>query len=224
MIIWFFTLVYAAMMVVTALVMYRYTQKQYVICKMITATLFLVIALLAYNRAPMEIFFYLMPGFCFCWGGDLFLALAHEIDNKLRNPQFIIGVISFTIGQIIIAFALLTALGWHISWTIIIPFIVLGYTICCTKSKDYEFGINAIPCSIYGFFVGLSAALGLQLILQNPGSTPALFLGIGTILFLISDAVLSMKLFWKKDVPWSGAGVIAFYFGAMWFLTSAICM
>lgn len=233
MIIWGLTAAYLIMMVLTGVAMYRYsdkpgcvrdTQRLYVVLKMITSALFLVIGFVAYNLSGCPLYLWLLPAYIFCFGGDLFLAIGHEIDNRLKNPQFIIGVFSFVIAQIVFAVGILRMLQWHVSWPLIIPFVVLGYTIFCTKSKDYEFGINAVPCCIYAFFVGLTGALGIQMLIDHPDNIIYCMIGVGAVAFLISDAVLSMKLFWKKPTPWAGAGVILFYFGAMWFLTAAIAM
>lgn len=213
--------------------MYRYsavpgrerdTQKPYLIFKMTASMLFILIVLAAFMLSENPLFFYLLPAAVLCSGGDLFLALGHEIDNKLKNPQFIIGVLLFAAAQVLISICYLSILNWHITWVIVIPFIVLGYTIFCIKSKNYDYGKNAVPCSIYGFFVGLSAALGLQMMITCRDNIVCVFLGIGSILFLISDAILSNKLFALKKGAWAGAGVIIFYFAGMWCLMSAISM
>lgn len=233
MIIWGITFVYVIIIFLAGYFMYRFcdipgyeldTQNRYVLFKMLASAVFLVLGIVSYNLSGNGLYFYLMPAFALCFFGDLFLALGHEIDNKIRNPFFIIAVVAFTIAQTVFSFALLIMLDCRISWTIIIPFIVVGYTIFCIKSKDYDFGINGIPCAIYGFFVGLSAALGLQAIIAYPMDIISVFIGIGSILFLISDGILNLKLFWKGYTPWAGAGVLVFYYASMWFYSVAISM
>lgn len=228
MIIWGLTFIYITSMYLTGHFMYRYrdipgyerdTQKQYVIFKMITACLYIALGAIAFNLSGNTAYFWLMPAYILCFAGDLFLALSHEIDNRIRNPHFTIGVVSFTLAQVFFSIVFFRMLEWQISWTLVIPFAVLGFTIFCIRSTDYDFGVNAVPCAVYSFFVGLTGSFGLQMIITYPGDLICTFMGIGAIMFVISDAVLSMKLFRSRYAPWTGALVIFFYFGAMWFLS-----
>lgn len=224
---WIITIIYAAAVIAAGVVMYRYrewrdTQKPYTILKMVASVLFIVMGIYGYFISGNPAFAWMAPALVLCSVGDLFLALGHEIDNKLVNPQFIIGVYAFAAAQVFYSLVILRMMDWHVSWTIIIPFVVLGYTIFCTKNKDYEFGRNAVPCCVYGFLVGLTGGLGLQMLLTYPEELNCMFMGIGAILFLVSDGILSMKLFWKKETPWAGWGVLIFYFGAMWLLANSI--
>lgn len=229
MIIWVITILYAAMVAATLIFEYGHSQLKdnqvkYTVAKCITSILFIVLAIIAFALSGNLLFLGMAPAYLFCFGGDLFLALGHEIDNRLKNPQFIVGVISFSIAQIFICIAYLKILQWHISWTAIVGVIVLVATIFFTKNKDYDFGENALPCTIYGFFVGLAAGLGLQMIITYPENLVYVLLGAGSIVFLISDLCLTMKLFWKKEARWSGAAVLLFYYGAMWLLACGIGM
>ena len=229
MIIWLVTVLYVICAVVTIVIEYKNspendTQVKYTIMKCITSVLFLAIAVVAFALSGNWTFFLLMPAYVLCFFGDLFLALGHEIDNRLKNPQFIIGVFSFCAAQIMLCFVFLSIMDWKISWPAIVALLVLGGTIFFTKSDDYDFGNNAVPCSIYSFFVGLSAGLGLQMIIMCHNDVMAVLLGVGAIVFLLSDLVLTMKLFWKKDVPWAGAVLLVLYWGSMWLYTAAPAM
>lgn len=233
MIIWILTVIYVLAVAFAVYFMYRYcdipgkernTQKPYVIFKMTASMIFILIATAAYLLSKNSIFFYLLPTALLCAGGDFFLALAHEIDNRIKNPQFLTGVLLFAAAHVLISVCYLSILHWRISWTCAIPFAVLIYTAICTKSRNYEYGNNALPCTLYGFFAGLSAALGLQLMITCPDNITYVFLGIGSILFFVSDSILSMKLFAVRKNRLSGAGVLFFYYVGMWFLTSAIAM
>ncbi|MCQ2544973.1 MAG: lysoplasmalogenase [Clostridia bacterium] len=229
MIIWSVTLLYAICAAVTIVIEYKNspendTQVKYTVMKCITSVLFLVIAVAAFAVSGDVIFFLLLPAYVLCFFGDLFLALGHEIDNRLKNPQFVIGVFSFCAAQVVLCVVFLSMMNWHVSWPAIVSVLVLGGTIFFTKSDDYDFGSNALPCSIYAFFVGLSAGLGLQLVITCNNDSVAVLLGVGAIVFLISDLVLTMKLFWNKDVPWAGAVLLVLYWSAMWLYTAAPAM
>ncbi|MCQ2546033.1 MAG: lysoplasmalogenase [Clostridia bacterium] len=229
MIIWLVTVLYVICAAVTIVIEYRNSpendpQVKYTIMKCITSILFLVIAVVAFALSGSWMFFMLLPAYILCFFGDLFLALGHEIDNRLKNPQFVIGVFSFCAAQVVLCIVFLSMMDWHVSWPAIAALLVLGGTIFFTKSDDYDFGKNAVPCSIYAFFVGLSAGLGLQLIITCNDNPVAVLLGVGAIVFLLSDLVLTMKLFWKKDVPWAGAVLLVLYWGAMWLYTAAPAM
>lgn len=229
MIIWVITIAYAVMIGVTLVFEYGHSEKKnnhrrYTISKCIASMLFIALSIAAFALSGNPLFFAMAPAYLFCFGGDLFLALGHEIDNKLKNPQFIVGVISFSIAQVFICIAYLRIMQWQIGWPALMGVIVLFATVFFARSKDYDFGENALPCTIYGFLVGLAAGLGLQMIITFPGMLVYVLLGVGSILFLISDLCLTMKLFWKKEAGWSGAAVLIFYYGAMWFLVCAIAM
>ncbi|MDO4176099.1 MAG: lysoplasmalogenase family protein [Bacillota bacterium] len=229
MIIWLVTALYVICAVITIVIEYKNTpqndtQVKYATMKCVTSILFLVIAVLAFALTGNGLFFLLLPAYILCFFGDLFLALGHEIDNRLKNPQFVIGVFSFCAAQVVLCIVFLSMMDWHVSWPAIVALLVLGGTIFFTKSDDYDFGSNAVPCSIYAFFVGLSAGLGLQLVITCSSDPVAVLLGVGAIVFLLSDLVLTMKLFWKKDVPWAGAVLLVLYWGAMWLYTAAPAM
>lgn len=229
MIIWLVTALYVICAAATIVIEYKNgpgndTQIRYTVTKCITSVLFLILAIMAYVLSGNGLFFLLLPAYILCFFGDLFLALGHEIDNRLRNPQFVIGVFSFCAAQVVICIVFLSMMDWHVSWPAIVSLLVLGGTIFFTKSDDYDFGSNAVPCSIYAFFVGLSAGLGLQMIITCNDDPVAVLLGAGAIVFLLSDLVLTMKLFWKKDVPWAGAVLLVLYWGAMWLYTAAPAM
>ena len=96
---------YVIMMIITILLLYRQEQRPYVYCKTVTSVLFLVAGWMAYTEgnagvsagydSPEERFkvlLFLGGGLVFCLGGDILLALAHEIDNQLTQPKFTLGV------------------------------------------------------------------------------------------------------------------------------------
>lgn len=121
MIIWLVTLLYAICAAVSIVIEYRNspendTQVKYTIMKCITSILFLVIAVVAFALSGSWMFFMLLPAYILCFFGDLFLALGHEIDNRLKNPQFVIGVFSFCAAQVVLCIVFLSMMDWHVSW------------------------------------------------------------------------------------------------------------
>ena len=78
---------YVLMAVATIVVMYRGDQPRYLKAKTITSLLFIALAVICWQTGEggpfPESWMRILPGLVFCLCGDVFLALAHEIDNNL---------------------------------------------------------------------------------------------------------------------------------------------
>lgn len=214
--------IYAIFAGITINVMYRNRQKNYVLMKTLTSILFLLIGLFAYHVTDDSFYLACLPGFILCFLGDVLLALAHEIDNRLKNPQFVLGVGSFLLAHVFFCCQFLLLLDWQIKWPTVISLIMVGITISCTLNPKYDYGSNKIPSIIYSFFVGLLCGLGLQLLMENPDNGMAVALGIGSVCFLASDYALSLKYFRIEKPRFLGLFVLVAYYGAMWLLSSAV--
>ncbi|MDO4545355.1 MAG: lysoplasmalogenase family protein [Bacillota bacterium] len=218
------SVLYGILALVTIGVMYRNRQGPYTVLKTVTSLLFLLVGFLAYRHTGNPLYFYLLPGFIFCFLGDVLLAVAHEIDNKLKNPYFVLGVGSFLVAHVFFCWQFLGILEWHISWPAVIAIIMTGVTVSSVRSEKYDYGPNKIPSIIYSFFVGLLCGLGLQLFLDEPSNGQLIFLGAGSVLFLVSDYLLSMKYFRIEKPKCLGFFVLVAYYGAMWLLSANILM
>ncbi len=208
------TVVFYGMAAAAVYFMYRQRQTAYFISKTVTSGLFVLAAVLAYIDTGNEIFFGILPGLLLCITGDVALAWAHEIDNRLRNPQFTIGVAVFLAAHIVFCWEMAKIIGFHFRPTLMIAAVMAAVTLHNVLSPFYDYGKNRVASVIYSFFIGLLCGMGLNVIwIMGTGLGPML-LGIGSCFFLISDYLLSVKYFRKEKPAWTGAAVLASYYTA----------
>ena len=122
--------VYAAMVYGTIINMYRQKQKNYLIFKTVTSIIFVLMGAAAFRISGSQLFMAFLPAYVFCLIGDILLALAHEIDNNLKNPQFTLGVGAFAIAHLFFIWKIQTYMFSGVSVGGIIMSLLLGaYTV-----------------------------------------------------------------------------------------------
>ena len=214
--------VYATMALATIVVMYRGDQSRYLMAKTITSVLFIALGIVCWQTgeggALPESWMRILPGLVFCLCGDVFLALAHEIDNNLDPKFFRLGVGSFLIAHLFFCFEIMTVLNICAPQKVlpvIFGVVTVGVSIFCSRSDMYDYKGNARPAILYSFFVGFLCGLGVQLMISMGPSGRWLLMGAGPILFLLSDLTLSNKYFLKKKPKPFGAVVLVTYYAAV---------
>ena len=217
--------VYAAMVYGTIINMYRQKQKSYLIFKTVTSVIFVLMASAAFRISGSELFVAFLPAYVFCLIGDVMLALAHEIDNNLKNPQFTLGVGAFAIAHLFFIWKIQTYMFSGVSVGGIIMSLLLGaYTVWTTRSSAFEYGSNKVPSIIYSLIVGFLGGMGIELIIgsftEGLGSPAYVLMALGMVFFMVSDTILANKYFKKEGKGWFGAAVLIFYYGAMGLLTA----
>ncbi len=200
----------------------RLKNRPYIFFKAVTSATNVVIGIFAVRNADRIFAGLLIASLIFCFFGDLFLALGHEIDNNLKDPQFTIGVGSFLIAQAILAGALFRFLSFRADWTLLIVIVPVLSVPFFNSRKDYDFGTNKYPTMIYGIFIGLMCAMALSHLIRRPHGTLSVVLGIGGVLFFCSDLILMFKFFRKKTTPHIGIAVLTVYFLAIWLLAAGV--
>ena len=213
---------YALMAVATIVVMYRGDQPRYLMAKAITSALFIVLGFVCWRLGDggpdSASWLRILLGLCFCFGGDMFLALAHEIDNNLDPKFFRLGVGSFLIAHLFFCFEIMVVLNRYAPQKVlpvIVGLVTVGVSIFCSRSDMYDYKGNARPAILYSFFVGLLCGLGIQMMISMGFTGRWLIMGIGSVLFLLSDLTLSNKYFLKKKPKPFGAVVLVTYYAAV---------
>ena len=213
---------YVLMAVATIVVMYRGDQPRYLKAKTITSLLFIALAVICWQTGEggpfPESWMRILPGLVFCLCGDVFLALAHEIDNNLDPKLFRFGVGSFLIAHLFFCFEIMVVLNRYAPQKVlpvIVGLVTVGVSIFCSRSDMYDYKGNARPAILYSFFVGFLCGLGIQLMISMGPTGRWLIMGAGSILFLLSDLTLSNKYFLKKKPKAFGAIVLVTYYAAV---------
>lgn len=220
--IWPITVMYAISLFATIYYLYQQKQTQYMTLKIITSFLFLMLGAISFAETKNPIYLAMLPAYIFCFFGDILLAYAHEIDNKLIKPYFTLGVAAFAIAHIAYCIEFARLLNFRIGLIWGISILMMAIIYATTKSRLFEYGTNRRPSVIYAFLVGLMCGMGIDLMLTFGFDGIYKYLGIGALLFMISDGLLSMKYF-KKEVPKAfGFWVLITYYGAMYLLSVAI--
>ena len=219
------TAVYAVMVYGTLINMYRQKQKSYLIFKTFTSLIFILMAAAAFRISGSEFFAAFLPAYFFCLVGDVMLALAHEIDNKLRNPQFTIGVGAFAIAHLFFIWRIQPYMFSGVSIGGIIVSLLMGtYTFLTTRSAAFDYGSNKIPSILYSLIVGFLGGMGIDLlvgaVMEGLGSPAYVLMALGMVFFMASDFILANKYFRKEGKSWYGAAVLVFYYGGMGLLAA----
>ena len=217
--------VYAAMVYGTIINMYRQKQKNYLIFKTVTSIIFVLMGAAAFRISGSQLFMAFLPAYVFCLIGDILLALAHEIDNNLKNPQFTLGVGAFAIAHLFFIWKIQTYMFSGVSVGGIIMSLLLGaYTVWTTRRSAFEYGSNKVPSIIYSLIVGFLGGMGIELIIgsftEGLGSPAYVLMALGMVFFMVSDTILANKYFRKEGKGWFGTAVLIFYYGAMGLLTA----
>ena len=215
--------VYGILLLLTMIFLYRGQQNVYVGVKTLTSLTFLWTALTAPGEAASSpVGWGIVIGLVFCVAGDVLLALGHEIDNVLINKWFQPGVVSFLMAHLFLCGSIILLMPRTILLYLLIAaagLVTVLITVLNGRNPDYDFQGNLTLCTVYSFFVGGLLGSGVYVLLAyfrlgeaaGPG---LLLLGIGGIIFLLSDLILSFKLFYRKKNQLLPALVLLLYYPA----------
>lgn len=171
-----------------------------IILKFITSLLFIIICISSYltHRGSILYFICIFTALFFSLIGDIFLAFPINI-SRGTNINFKRGLISFSFAHVFFAIGFITLISPS-SKTILMFLIFLSAQLIILKSiKGFNFNGMLVFVIIYLSIISfmLSTSLfTLNLITKNYGS---IFVASGTILFFISDIILSFIYFYKKS-------------------------
>lgn len=176
--------------------------------KMVCASLFLLAAVFAMKLSGNygEFAKTMLLGLIFGWFGDLFL---HVITKNVI--YFAIGLVSFLVGHVFYVLAFIKvqahfmpdAPAISVAEIICVILMFAGYAAYAIVTK-MKFGIALVPVILYAFtiafmlFKGLTLCTRLALLGNEMTSWAIATIGIGAILFVLSDTTLALLLFGGK--------------------------
>jgi uncharacterized membrane protein YhhN len=175
------------------------------ILKTLTSLFFIAVAVYGFAKINanrqienLEYFCFILAGLVMGLVGDvtLDLKLAYPQDNDIYTYT---GMSSFAIGHIFYLIALIMYWGfngWAIGAAAVIAVIVISTSIFVMK---FNFGKFLIPAIIYSFLLSYMTCQAFYAGIKDSFTTASILLLIGGILFLVSDAILSMSYFGGKN-------------------------
>ena len=167
--------------------------------KMACSSLFVLAAvfamLAAENYGPYSR--YLLVGFAFCWLGDFLLHVKPlQILFALGALSFLIGHIFYLNGYARAIQALTPGLPFFALWEIILLLVFAGGILAAMLLKKMRPDAVMVVVPLYAgtllFMVLKAWTLGLRMIQEEGAYFTAVLLGLGSLLFLISDGLLAV--------------------------------
>lgn len=194
----------------------KYKKQYYVQSKMLCSVTFVVLAVIfALVSHHLEYFFGLFPALCFCMLGDLFMGL-YQIERRRRN--LILGILTFMLGHLfllILLFYRSREISW---WNVFVPVVAVILLFVMRKMAGMRYG-KVWPLAIcYCIFLALMLSKSTEIMICSP-SIATVWIGLGGILFFVSDFTINFIYFYKIKNPiasrWVHAINLATYFLAI---------
>lgn len=183
--------------------------------KTITSILFISTGVISYIICPKDYYYFilLITGLFFSLFGDMFLALKIN-SNGYFNNYFIYGLISFLLTHIMYILAF-SHLGFFSIFDLIVALILSLLIITTLKSnKNIDFKNMFVPASIYSFIICLMTLQSIKLVFLYNFSISTYLLLAGTLLFTLSDLILSFILFDTNHKKYlAGINLFTYYTG-----------
>jgi uncharacterized membrane protein YhhN len=191
----------------------------YIIGKMAASSGFIAAALLNHGGGTGGgDFALLIAALAFCWLGDLFLALSDEINNLKKNPQFTMGVGSFTVAQILFCWELLRLIDGQLKPTIALALIMPLVVTTLVKKQVFDCGKDTVPSVIYSVLIGGFCGLGLNYLWVCGLNGQTALMGLGACLFFLSDLTLSFRCYARYTPGWITPLVLILYYAATYMI------
>lgn len=201
------------------------------VAKCVCAALFILIGVFAMIASSnYRAFAYLMlGGLFFSSFGDYFLGVA------MKGKNFIFGVLSFTVAHLLYSLAFVSALAAEnparpfvnrnemVSFVVLLALLAVSSFVLKLDMGKLTGLIFIYACVILAMLV---KAISLAKTLYEAGDSywpvATLLLGSGAVLFVVSDAVLSLTLFAGKNSRKMTVLNLSTYFGAQTLLAASI--
>lgn len=205
--------------------------KRPIISKCICAALFILIGVFAMivseNYKPYALM--MLPGLFFSFWGDYFLGIS------MKGKIFVAGILSFTAAHIFYIMAYLKVLNEKVperpfvNQSEIVMFITL-LVVLGVSSVVFKLNMGKLKILIFLYSAVIMAmlvkAISLSSVLFESGeqnqTSAAILIGGGAVLFVVSDAVLSLILFGGKDKRIMTVLNLSTYFSAQILLAASI--
>jgi len=208
-------MIYFIILYIAVLILYFYTEtsgKMYLRApnKIILASLFFIFAVVQFQSHYEFLSFHLllMAGLFMAWMGDVFLLF----DLNRGGDFFLCGNICFFMYELAACVNASRSIAdfW---WVFLLVVILVGLFILLAKKfpNTLKLGKMKLPMTLYISSIVLHGMMGLALMILFPGAKLAL-LGLGSVLFMISDFILTVDKFVIRNNKWILRSNSAFYF------------
>lgn len=171
----------------------EHKKKYYVKAKSITSLGFLAISLLfTFVSGNWETEWRLLPPLLLCMMGDVFLA---KYQTESKKKHMLMGIVSFLlahIGLLIFMYSIHAESGWYV---IAAPAVTLCILFFLVQKFHLKLGSLRLPVIIYSVFVSSMMAKAAAMASAVKGM-PFLCIGIGGILFFLSDVSIIFLYFY----------------------------
>lgn len=172
----------------------QYKKDYYVKVKMLCSTSFVIIGLIFAAVSDHWIYYLsILPTLLLCALGDFFMG-CFQIKRYTRN--MVLGIVSFLLAHIcllVLLYSIIPAFAW---WNILFP--IIGLVVLCLQKKllHMHYGRLWWPVLIYSVFLTLDFAKSIEIMVLRPCISSA-WIGLGGLLFFISDYTLNFCYFYK---------------------------
>lgn len=127
----------------------------------------------------------------------------YEGAEKDRDSMMYFGMLAFGVGHILYITSMairFPGYGMNVLWSALISIGVVAAMFCVTIfALKMQFGKFLIPSIIYAFLLCWFVVMSAMYVKPANASTSSIVLLVGSILFVISDMVLSMTYFSKPE-------------------------
>lgn len=197
---------------------YKWPQNKFVFTKALSSTLFLLIGITSYivADAPSSYAFWIIGALILGYIGDILLVYP----NILKC--FILGLVSFLIGQILYGTVFLSYSGF-LYWDVIIYIVVVASCLFAYTKTDLELGPMKIPVLFYLLIISYMYTMAVSTIYKGGFNTiTTILIVIGASLFIASDLVLAFVRFQKEPKPYMCGLNLVLYYSAQAILALSI--
>ena len=166
-------------------------QPYRILAKFTISTTFIIIGIYcALASDDPKYYAMLFPAFFLCLVGDVLLAFKDAAGSK---KYLLYGMAAFLLGHVgfVLAWNILTPM--HI-YEVIFPVCAVIITFFVLHMRKMDAGNMRIYAIVYSFFVAFLFSKGTAVLVHNPGNG-SLLIFFGSLLFLISDAIILFLYF-----------------------------
>jgi uncharacterized membrane protein YhhN len=165
---------------------------------------------------------FVIPGLLFCTAGDITLFLSNEYDIELKEPYFTMGILSFGFAHIMFCADLLYLADFRITPAVGMALVTVAMVLHFSRRSILELGRYKIPLVCYALLVGTFCGLGINLLVVHGLNRQVFMIGVGAMIFWLSDLSLSFRCFNKKVPDWFGTFVFTSYFIATYMVALSL--
>lgn len=204
-------------------------KKYYTLAKTFNSIGFIVVAVVCgFYGENVGRLVHLLPALILCLIGDVALGVYNthkQREDSMGNKRakasiFICGLIAFFFAHVcfVYAFSLRQSLEWI---DFIFPLLAIFVTIGLSGLDGMNLGKLILPVTAYSFMVALLCSKGIHLA-WSQFTVTNLLLGMGAVLFFISDALILFLYFYKRKYPIVHIANLATYYYAMFLIALSL--